>query len=113
MKQKIDIEKKIEETLNSLDNIRRASPRPFLYTRLQARIHRENNSWAGVAGFISRPVFAIAMIGVVLFVNGWFLYNNDNGIMTPEPANSSTTIINADVPEEYIAVNTFYDYETP
>ena len=36
-----NIDKKIEETLNSLDGVNRAEPRPFFYTRLKVRMENE------------------------------------------------------------------------
>ena len=41
MKHRDDIEKRVEETLNSLDGIKRASPQPWLFTRIKARLNRE------------------------------------------------------------------------
>ena len=113
MKPKNDISQLVEEAMDSLEGIRRASPQPYFYTRLRARIAREN-SWGSVAGFISRPVFALAMVCVVLFVNVWILYKSDNGILNPPVNNSLPSLTSTDVPEEYnVAVSTFYDYETP
>lgn len=114
MKQIKDIERRIDEAMNSLDNAKRATPQHFFYTRLMAKINRNEKSWSGVAaGYISRPVYALATIFIVLFVNGWILYKNNSEIITPE--NSAQTIINSDLPDEYnLAVTTtIYNYETP
>lgn len=109
MKQRTDIEKEVQESLESLDDMHRASPRPYFYIRLKARLDREKSKWGKVAGFISRPVFAMAMICAVLSVNAWILFKSDVSV-----SNNSQAIINTDVPEEYnLAVATFYDYETP
>jgi len=113
MKPEKDITQLIQNTMDSLDEVRRVSPRPYFYTRLKARMSREN-SWGNVAGFISRPVFALAMVCVVLFANVWILYKSDSGIMDSQANNSVQALTNADLPEEYnVAVSTFYDYETP
>jgi hypothetical protein len=114
MKQRKDIERKIDEAMNSLDSVKRAAPQSFFYTRLMARINKSEHSWSGVAaGFISRPVFALATIFVILFVNGWILYKNNSDIITSD--NNAQTIINTDLPDEYnLAVSTtIYNYETP
>lgn len=110
MKQRVDIGKKIDETLNSFDGIRRATPQPYFYTRLIARLAKKENSWSGIAGLIGRPVYAFTMICVVLFVNTWIVFNNDTDVI---PGNSQQAVT-ADLPDEYnLAVTTFYDYETP
>jgi hypothetical protein len=112
MKQQGNTEKRIEAALESLNDIRRASPQPYFYTRLRARITREEKGWSGIAGLISRPLFALAMICVVLLVNTWIVFRQDNEAL---PANTNTTSqVATDLPEEYnVAVTTFYDYETP
>jgi hypothetical protein len=111
MKQRGNIEKRVQEALNSLDNIQRAASPPFFYTRFKAGIERKRNEWAGIAGFISRPVFALAMICVVLFVNSWILYKNDDEII--KTSGNLQTVTN-DFPDEYdLTVSTLYNYETP
>lgn len=108
MKQKPDLEKKLESALESLQGIQRAQPLPYFYTRLRARMER-GKEWGAVAGLISRPAYAIAMICAVLFINTWIVIRNDK-----TPAASATRISVSEMPEEYnLAVNTFYDYETP
>jgi hypothetical protein len=70
MESKSHIQKKIEETLESLDNISKASPLPFFYTRLEARMMKEEmNSWERVGKFLSRPAIAFASVGLVLMLN--------------------------------------------
>lgn len=110
MKQRTDIEKRIEETLNSLDGIQRAVPRPYFYTRLKARIDKAYNGWNGIAGFIGRPVYALAMICIVLFVNAWIVFKTENDEKSIN--NNQQTI--TDLPDEYnLTVTTLYNYETP
>lgn len=101
-------EKKAAAALESLDGMQRATPSPYFYTRLRARMGREESGWNGIAVLISRPLFALCMIAVVLFVNTWIvLRSNDSDSL---PANAFQ--VTADVPDEYnMAVNTFYDYE--
>lgn len=110
MKQVRDIEKKAAAVLESLDGIQRATPQPYFYTRLRTRISREEGSWGTIARIISRPLFALSMIAVVLFVNAWILLKDGRAI--PQPANAFQ--VATDLPEEYnVAVTSFYDYETP
>lgn len=67
----------INDTLNSLDGIQRAEPRPFLYTRLSARMQRPAGIWEKSARYLSRPVVAIACLLLVFAVNGLVLLNNN------------------------------------
>lgn len=112
MKQKPDMENNLERALDSLDGIQRATPAPYFFTRLRARLAREKEEWAGVIGFISRPVYALAIICVVLSINTWIVFKDTNDTAV----NSVATTGNAGVlpEEEYnVAVTNFYNYDTP
>ena len=39
-----NINKLIEEALNSVDDVKRAAPKPFLLTRINARMRKETES---------------------------------------------------------------------
>ena len=111
MKQKPDMENNLERTLNSLDGIQRAHPAPYFFTRLRARMAREEKEWGGVIGLISRPVYALAIICIVLSINTWIVFKDSNDYSLPGPY---TTGINELPEEEYnVAVTTFYNYDTP
>ena len=110
MKQIPDM-KRIEKALESLDGIQRATPQPYFYTRLKARLDRKEKDWSGITGFISRPAYALAMICVVLLVNTWAVMNSSNESSQVNPIQVANE---QPLPDEYnVAVNTFYDYETP
>ena len=64
-------EQQAENALESLDGLQRASVNPFLYTRIMARIERQQNKWAKIAGFISRPVIALSTTLLFIGVNAW------------------------------------------
>jgi len=71
------MEKRIEEALSSLDGIQRATPRPFFYTRLMAKIEQnEKGVWENVSSFITRPVMLFATVCIVLLLNVAVLYKN-------------------------------------
>lgn len=107
------MEQKLEKALESLDGIQRATPQPYFYTRLKARLTREEKEWGGITGFISRPVYALAMICVVLLINTWAVVR-DNSDPTTAQANALQMVTDQQLPDEYnVAVNTFYDYEMP
>jgi len=112
MEQRIDINKRVEDTMNSLDGIQRATPKPYFYTRLRAKMNNEANNWSGIAGLIRRPAYAFTMIAVVVSLNAWLIFKNNNSTTA---ANTTNFQVNtSDVPEEYnMAVTTLYNYETP
>ena len=111
MKQKPDMENKIDSVLNSLDGIRRASREPYFFTRLQARMAKGERDW-GLVGFISRPVYALAMLCIVISVNTWIVFKDTDDTL---PVNAfSATGANDGSEEEYnVAVTTIYNYDTP
>lgn len=111
MKQIPDMEGRVEKALESLDGIQRAAPQPYFYTRLRGRMARENREWGGIVGVISKPLFAIAVACAVLVVNSWIFFKTDVNV---KPVNTAQSVASSDIPEEYnVAVNTFYNYETP
>src|SRR5258706_14115024 len=58
---------RIEEILNSLDSSRRAPAPDFFYSRLKARMQRGFER--GSKRWILRPVYALAVLVLVLIVN--------------------------------------------
>lgn len=110
MKQIPDMENKLEQALNSLDGIQRATPRPYFYTRLRARMSKQDREWSGIVGLISKPLFAFAVASAVIVVNSWIFFKSDVTPINAGPPVAAAT----DIPDEYnVAVNTFYNYETP
>jgi hypothetical protein len=110
MKQTPDIEQRLEKTLNSFDGIQRATPGPYFFTRLKARLTRQENEWSGIAGFISRPAYAFTMICLVLLMNTWIVVRENEDASLVNTLQTTTE----QLPDEYnVAVNSFYEYETP
>jgi 1-acyl-sn-glycerol-3-phosphate acyltransferase len=65
-----DIQKLVDETLGSLDGLQKAAPQPYLFTRVMARMQREENTiWEKMASLISRPVVVFAMVILFLVIN--------------------------------------------
>lgn len=84
MKTSGNIEKKVEETLSSLDRAQRASANPFLYTRIMASLNAdEESAWAVAYRFITRPVIAFATVLVIILINSLALYESSESIQTP------------------------------
>lgn len=78
--------RKIDEILNSLDGVKKAEPPDFFYTRLLAKMGKglpggKNKIW------ILKPVYAVAIIVLVLVVNAFVFFNtrddeSTNGIVS-------------------------------
>ncbi len=105
---KDEINKKIEEAMHSLDSIKKASPRPFLFTRLEARMQNERNTWGKLSSFVARPVIAFACICFVLIVNIMvILMSNNSGNSLAQGSELATT-------DEYSQVSyNLYEFENP
>ena len=75
MKDKRHIQEQVDKTLDSLDGIQRASANPFLLTRIQARLQREeSNFWSQAFAFISRPTVAFAGLAFAIIINTVVLF---------------------------------------
>lgn len=84
MDNKERIEKMVDEALGSFDGVERATPKPFLLTRINARIDKSRNgAWETAARFIARPVVVIAGLCMVIAVNALVVaYNNSTTTTT-------------------------------
>lgn len=101
------INKKIEEVMQSMDSIDRASPRPFFFTRLEARMQNERNIWSKISSFVARPVVAFACICFVIILNAMVvLFSNINGNSITQQGAELATV------DEYSQVSyNLYDFE--
>jgi hypothetical protein len=105
------INKLIEEALNSADHVKRASPMPFLQTRLNARINKLNeDTWDKASWFIGRPSIAVTGLALLIFINVMAVFFNraDNSIST---ATEQSTQDQAD--EFNYTVTTLYENIEP
>ncbi|MEP7143202.1 MAG: hypothetical protein ABI707_10050 [Ferruginibacter sp.] len=67
MNKKENINQLIDEAINSVEDVKRAAPMPFLLTRVYARLNKaKENMWEKATGFIGRP--AIAIPGLILLI---------------------------------------------
>lgn len=73
MKQEDNRIKRVEEILDSLDGITRASADPHLYTRIRGRLEEDRSAWSGVASFLSRPMVAFSLVILLLAANTWII----------------------------------------
>ena len=109
MQQRDDIEKRIDDTLNSFDNMRRAEANPFLFTRIQARLQQTRSGLERVVLLAGKPAFAFLVLVIVLFTNMVVVLKGsaDGSAVTQEQAQFA-------VADEYdLNVPSLYDYENP
>lgn len=71
--------------LDSVNNIERVAPKPFFYTRLEARLLRdERNIWEKMSRVITRPAIAALALSLVLLVNV-FVIVQEVSVSDPSP----------------------------
>jgi hypothetical protein len=111
MNKQTDIGKKVEKALESLDGLHRAEPRPFLFTRVKARLERDQkNSWETIGSFLTRPVVAIAGLCLILAMNVFILTQKENDTPVNKiSANSQQALEPESVLTMYASNN--YEYE--
>lgn len=100
------INKKIEEIMDSLQEIQKAKPRPFFFTRLEARMKNHKSSWEKISSFVSQPVVAFACICLIIIINLAVIFSSANSQnRTDEQSNEIATT------DEYNLVSsTFYEF---
>lgn len=106
------IKQEVEKTLQSLNGIARASANPFLFTRIKAKLQQQENSvWEKIFSFVSRPVVAIALVLVVMAINGWVVFGSSSAKENIASENGNANV--SEIANEYnlLANTTNYDYE--
>ena len=109
MRKQQNIDQQVDETLNSLDSMQKASPGHFFFTRVQARLNRtKKDIWEHALSFISKPAFLAAAVIVIIMIDVMALANL-------KPAETNPAAEQAQVfAEEYnFTIATIYDYSKP
>jgi hypothetical protein len=79
MNNKEHIDKMVEEALNSVEGAGRAAPKPFLLTRINARLNATTETaWERAGRFIARPAIVIAGLCMVIGINALVVAYNNN-----------------------------------
>ncbi|MEP7106441.1 MAG: hypothetical protein ABI760_00635 [Ferruginibacter sp.] len=100
------INKLIDEAIDSVDNIKRASPMPFLLTRINARLNKTNeNVWEKMLLFIGRPAISIPALAMLIIINVLVIVFKGSDQFT------TTTEQSAQADEFSYTVSTIYDIE--
>ncbi len=105
---KIDkhIEEQVEKTLQAFDQIERARPKPFLYTRLQARL--ENKARPTLEMGVLSPVYQRLAVIMILLVIVFNIYTVTRFFINP----ATDTLSNSEqlfVEEYYPSTPTLYN----
>ena len=82
------LDKKIDEAMQSLDGIEKASPRPFFFTRLEARMQREKSRWEVISSFVAKPIVAFACICLIIMINAAVILSSANSKNLTDQQNS-------------------------
>ena len=108
MNKREHIDKLIEDALNSVDDSVRATPKPYLLTRINARLNKANESvWEKAGWYIGRPAVAFTGLCMLILINVMVVIFN--GQSTPVAATEQTAQSQAD--EFSYTVATIYDTE--
>jgi hypothetical protein len=78
MENPLNIESKIEQTLNAFEGINSTEPKPFFYARLHARMEKELLQPKTVLGFQLKPIYAYSVIMALIIINVFAISNFKN-----------------------------------
>jgi hypothetical protein len=109
MQERNDIGKRIEDTLNSLDGVRRAEANPFLFTRIQARLNSPRNGFERIIQITGKPAFAFTVLLLVLVTNLMVMLKGSADASAAKKEQTQFAVAD----EYHMDVPSLYDYETP
>lgn len=109
MNKKEHIDKLIEDALNSVDNVNRAEAKPYLLTRIHARMNKGTESaWEKAGWFIGRPAVAFAGLCMIILINVTVVMFNGT---TTDSNTVTEQVAQAPADEFSYTVATIYDTE--
>lgn len=88
-----NINHKIEDTLNSLDGIEGAFPKPFFFTRLDARMNNEKSIWGRFSSFVTRPAIAFSSICLIIMINAAVIFSSQKAVTGINGQNDETATV--------------------
>jgi len=95
------LNRKIDEVMQSIDGIEKASPLPFFFTRIEAKMQKEKNRWEVISSFLSRPVVAFACICLIIVINAAVIFSASHFKNTVDQPNNELATA-----DEYNSVST-------
>lgn len=104
------IDKMAEDALSGFDGAGRATPKPYLITRIKARMEKQKEDAMGKSGsFILKPAFVIAGLCFVIGINAIVMAYNNN---TPDDIESFAVNEQVSSADEFgTTIATLYDIE--
>lgn len=98
---------KIEQILNSVDQIERVEAPSFFYTRLKAKMEKGLPSESNVRSWVFRPAFAFAALLLVILINAAVFLK---GTVSDKVAPATETEMFQSIASEY-SINSNLTYE--
>lgn len=84
-----------DDLLGKLERLTPAEPAPFFYTRVRARLERNQQS---ASSWILRPAYAIAGLTLLVLLNVTIAFSNHS----PEPTSTESTTYDGFVAEYHL-----------
>jgi len=102
------INKRIDEAIESVDGIGRAGAKPFLLTRIHARMNKATESvWEKAGWFIGRPAVAFSGLCMIILINVLVVVFNNRS----DAAQPTEQVALSPTDEFSYTVATIYDTE--
>lgn len=89
---KHDKQNRVEEVLNAWDGAKRAEIPAFFYTRLKARMDAQQTGDDTPKSWVFRPAFVVASLVLVIIINAFIYFQNDNSTISSSYDESIQTI---------------------
>ncbi|MBO9592352.1 MAG: hypothetical protein J7599_05530 [Niabella sp.] len=100
----------IDSILNSLDGIQKAEARPFMHTRVMARLREESNFWTRAGSVIAKPAVAVCCLVTILTLNIYLIVDGNNKQQTETVTTAGTESDILQNENFILASNTSYDF---
>ncbi len=112
MKNNEQVNKLTNEAMNSMDDAGKATPAPYLLTRINAKLAQNKESlWTRAVWLIGKPAVAFSGLAIIIIVNVFAIFYNKD---TPDNLNNLTEqSLQANADEFSYTVATIYDNDNP
>lgn len=106
-----DIENEVQKTLESLDTISRATPKPFFFTRLEANLEQGSSKSGRIFDVLIQPKYALSTAALLLLavLNVTFIVQQ-MALVEMDPAGDLESVTISEY-EELASFTTFYQDE--
>ncbi|MBO3699260.1 hypothetical protein [Roseivirga sp. E12] len=105
MKAEKNIERKINQTLNSLEGLGKAEASPFFYSKLEVRMQDELTSSIGRFAFVGNLKMSMAVLGIIMVLNVTSLFLLGNSQQTTTEGSDADLIS-----QDYFSGTDDYEY---